>query len=245
MKPLVALAAVLGLSACISTAPQAPEPLPAPPVAAYGDAGPRLSPEQAVETFIAVRNRMEPVAERACRQQSDSGNCDFQIGVADDPNLPPNAFQTLDSAGRPVIAFTVALIAEARNADEMAFVMGHEAAHHIAGHIPRQQAEARIGAALGAALGAAMGGGDQNVQLGQQLGGTYGARRFAKDYELEADALGTELAWRAGFDPARGAAFFTRIPDPGNRFLGTHPPNGERLATVRRTLARLGRPAPF
>ena len=38
---------------------------------------------------------------------------------------PPNAFQTLDAAGRPVLVFTVRLIAEVDNADEM---MGHEAA---------------------------------------------------------------------------------------------------------------------
>ncbi len=69
--------------------------------------------------------------------------------------------------------------------------------------------------------------------------GLVGARRYAKDYELEADALGTVLAWEAGFDPERGAAFFARIPDPGNRFLGTHPPNAQRIDTVRRTLASL------
>jgi predicted Zn-dependent protease len=199
-----------------------------------------MSPQRAVATFIAVRDRMEPVIERACYEQSRAANCDFQIGVADDPNLPPNAFQTLDRAGRPVIAFTLSLIADARNADEIAFVMGHEAAHHVAGHIPRQQANAQIGAVLGAAIGAAMGGGDQSVQLGQQIGGAYGARRYAKDFELEADALGTALAWSAGYDPERGAAFFTRIPDPGNAFLGTHPPNAERIATVRRTLVQLG-----
>jgi predicted Zn-dependent protease len=85
-----------------------------------------------------------------------------------------------------------------------------------------------------------MGGGDQSVELGQQIGGTYGSRRYAKDYELEADALGTELTLRAGYDPERGAAFFTRIPDPGDRFLGTHPPNADRIATVRQTLMRLG-----
>lgn len=245
MKPIAALAAAaLSLSACVSTVPQGPAPGPVPAGPAYGNAGPVMSPDRAVATFIAVRDRMEPVIERACREESRAANCDFQIGVADDPTLPPNAFQTLDKAGRPVIAFTVALIADARNADEIAFVMGHEAAHHVAGHIPRQQANAQIGAVLGAALGAAMGGGDQSVQLGQQIGGTFGARRYAKDFELEADAVGTELAWRAGYDPERGAAFFTRIPDPGNAFLGTHPPNADRIATVRRTLVRIGaRPA--
>ena len=221
--------------------PAGPGPGPGLPLpAAAADPGPALSPDQAVQTFLAVRSRIEPVIERACREQAAAANCDFQIGVADNPNLPPNAFQTLDGAGRPVIGFTVALIADARNADEIAFVMGHEAAHHIAGHIPRQQANAQMGAVLGAALGAALGGGEQSVQMGQQIGGTYGARRYAKDFELEADALGTELTYLAGYNPERGAAFFSRIPDPGDQFLGTHPPNAERLATVRRTLARLG-----
>ncbi|MGB0799102.1 MAG: peptidase M48, partial [Planktomarina sp.] len=35
-----------------------------------------------------------------------------------------------------------------------------------------------------------------------------------------------------------GAAYFTRIPDPGNRFLGTHPPNGARITTVRAAVGR-------
>jgi hypothetical protein len=37
-----------------------------------------------------------------------------------------------------------------------------------------------------------------------------------------------------------GAAFFDRIPDPGDRFLGTHPANADRKRMVAATLARLG-----
>lgn len=44
----------------------------------------------------------------------------------------------------------------------------------------------------------------------------------------------------AGYDPLRGAAFFVRIPDPGDQFLGTHPRNAQRIETVRRTAAALG-----
>jgi predicted Zn-dependent protease len=51
---------------------------------------------------------------------------------------------------------------------------------------------------------------------------------------LEADALGTVITKRAGYDPVRGAAFFTQIADPGDRFLGTHPPNAKRIDTVKR-----------
>ena len=50
------------------------------------------------------------------------------------PNLP-GWIDTLQAQGRPVIFFTLGLIADARNSDELAFVLGHEAAHHIAGHL--------------------------------------------------------------------------------------------------------------
>jgi len=81
-----------------------------------------------------------------------------------------------------------------------------------------------------------MSGGTQDaVDLAQQLGAEFGARRYSKDFELEADRLGTILAMRAGYDPVRGARFFSRLPDPGDKFLGTHPPNAARVEMVRRT----------
>lgn len=233
MKKLSILA-VLALSACIDVSQPAPVSGPPP-----SKAGPALSPQVAARNFTSVVARMEPVIEQECRASGIRSNCDFRIVVDDRPNQPPNAYQTLGKNGRPIIAFTLGLIAEARNADELAFVMGHEAAHHIEEHIPRQQQEALTGALILGGLTAITGGDQTAIQSAQNIGGTLGARRYAKDYELEADALGTVLAWKAGYDPERGAAFFTRIPDPGNRFLGTHPPNASRIDTVRRTLARL------
>lgn len=233
MKKL-AIIACLGLAACVETAPPAPVAGPPPP-----QAGPVLAPDRAARNFVSVVARMEPVIERECRARKPRSNCDFHIVVDDRSGQPPNAYQTLDPAGRPIVAFTLALIAEARNADELAFVMGHEAAHHIGAHIPRQQESALAGALILGGLTAVSGGDSNAIRSAQEIGGTLGARRYAKDYELEADALGTVLAWQAGYDPERGAAFFSRIPDPGNRFLGTHPPNASRIDTVRRTLAGL------
>ena len=37
------------------------------------------------------------------------------------------------------------------------------------------------------------------------------------------------MTQKAGFDAVRGAAYFTRIPDVGNRFFGTHPRNSDRI----------------
>ena len=79
------------------------------------------------------------------------------------------------------------------------------------------------------------------VESAQRLGAQVGARTYSKDFELEADALGTIITTNAGYDALRGAEFFTRIPDPGDKFLGTHPPNAARIEVVRRTVSQLPR----
>ena len=211
---------------------------PPPPPQRLGDTGSRPDSRTAAQNFVTVVRRVEPVAEQVCREQTRGVNCDYLVVVDDRRGSPPNAFQTLDRSGRPVIGFTIALIADARNQDELAFILGHEAAHHIEGHIARGQQAAVTGAIVAGAL-AELSGADPNaIRSAQDFGGQIGVRSFAKNFELEADALGTRIALRAGYDPVRGAEYFTRVPDPGNRFLGSHPPNADRMATVRRAAGR-------
>ena len=199
----------------------------------------RIGREQVENVFVVV-NTVEPFAKAYCLERAPDLNCDFQIVVDETPGAPPNAFQTQDNTGRPVIAFTLALLAEARNQDELAFIMSHEAAHHILGHIARQNQNARAGAQLLGGLAYIISGGSEDsIRAGVQLGAEIGARTSSKDFELEADALGTRVAARAGYDPLRGAEFFFRIPDPGNQFLGSHPANAARLATVQRVAMQL------
>ncbi len=201
---------------------------------------PTLSSRKAVRNFVTVVETVEPVAERICRERAPTLNCDFLIAVDDSKGAPPNAFQTQDDTGRPVIAFTIPLIAIARNIDELAFIMAHEAAHHIQGHIQRQNESAMAGARLLGGLAAVISGGQEDsVRAGAQLGAQLGARTYSKQFELEADALGTFITSQAGFDPLRGAEFFFRIPDPGNKFLGTHPANADRLATIQSVASQL------
>ncbi len=227
----------LTLAGCVQPVAQAPVTAPAP--VAQTTAGARLSPNAAARNFVTVVGRIEPLAERMCRERTRGVRCDFRIVVDDRQGQPPNAFQTLDEDGQPVLGFTLALIADARNADELAFVIGHEASHHILGHIPQTRRTAMTGAILGGILAAATGGGQAAIEAGQQAGATLGARGYSKEFELEADALGAEIAIRAGYDAVRGTAFFDRLPDPGDRFLGSHPANAQRQTVVRRVQARL------
>ncbi|WP_163848836.1 M48 family metallopeptidase [Pseudooceanicola aestuarii] len=225
------IAAGLALAGC--AAPMQAPPRPQVPVA---NDSPALSAEAAVRQFTSVVRTVEPVAERNCRTTAPAADCDFQIVVDDRPGQGVNAFQTLDSTGRPVLAFTLGLIADVRNPDELAFVMSHEAAHHILAHLDRQRVNATAGAEVFGGWAAATGVSGAGVELATRIGAALGARSYSKQFELEADALGARIAQSAGYDAVRGARYFTRIPDPGDRFLGTHPPNGDRMETVRRAV---------
>lgn len=226
-----ALALMVFLAACSTGPAQAPR----------GPSGgaDRSAVGVSVPAFTSVVRQVEPVAEAICRESDEVSNCDYDIRLITDPRAPSNAFQTLDANGRPILIVTQTLLREMSNTDEAAFVLSHEAAHHIAGHIPRTQTNAS-GTAVLAGLGALAAGLDPDaVAEAQRVGAFVGSRAYSKSFELEADRLGTVIAARAGYDPLRGAEFFNRLPDPGNAFLGSHPPNDQRIQAVREVAAGL------
>lgn len=185
------------------------------------------------QAFVQVLQRMQPAVERECVQRRRHPiSCDFQFVVVDDPALEVNAFQDIDPQGRPIIGFTLAMIAEARNADELAFVIGHEASHHILQHMRLKSASAQKGAAIFGAMASASGANPVAIRNAARLGADVGARYYSKEWELEADYLGTIITLNAGYDPLNGARFFLRIPDPGDRILGSHPSRQQRLDVV-------------
>lgn len=232
-RTLVSLCIVLALGACATTAP--------PP--GNGGGGERRGTGtgggQSDAAFAAVVNRVEPVAERYCRDRGTVSDCDFRILLDTRAGAPPNAFQTVDRDGRPILIVTRPLLRQMRNRDEIAFVLSHEAAHHVQAHLPRTQQNAIGAATLAGLIVAASGGNAEAIASAQDFGGMVGSRAYSKDFELEADAVGTIIAHQAGYDPLRGAEFFARIPDPGDRFLGTHPPNKARQDIVREVAGQL------
>ncbi len=244
MTRLLPLIFVL-LAACATVPVPAPGPVTDPAPKSQPRQTQPIDPEiqrraaRAARQFVQVVETVEPIAERECRLAVRRGNCDFQIVVDDRPDQAPNAFQTVDRFGRPILAFNLGLITSVRNEDELAFIMGHEAAHHILKHLERARESATYGAVILSGITALGGADPETVRNAEQLGAAIGARSFSKEFELEADRLGTVIAAKAGYDPVRGSEFFTRIPDPGNEFLGTHPPNAARRQTVRDAAAAM------
>lgn len=243
MKQVAAIlgAGLLAMAACAPLpVEQAPLPSPTGPYAAPEPA-PVLtndgSPQSTARMFVAVMRRMEPAVERECLQRRTQPiNCDFQFVVDDRPGQEPNAFQTIDATGRPIIGFTLSLIALARNGDEIAFVVGHEASHHVLNHLDRKAGAAAAGAVILGSIASVYGNNQDAIETAQRIGASVGSRYYSRDWELQADYLGAIMTMNAGFDPINGSRFFERIPDPGDHVLGTHPSRAARLEQVRRAV---------
>jgi len=233
MRLIFCLLSPLFLSACLAPSGVGPHVLPETEVASRA--------QMAVDNFVEVVDQVEPVAEQVCRERQPRLNCDFQILVESDPRAGINAFHTIAPNGRPLIIFSVGLIAAAENADELAFVLGHEAGHHIAGHLDGRRATAAQGARVFGDLARRSGANAQGIGNAAQIGSLVAARRYSQGAELEADALGALIAFRARYDAQRGATLFARLPNPPGGFLSTHPPNATRLTVVRNTVSDLRR----
>ena len=106
-----------------------------------------VSQHRAAENFDIAVSRVLPVAAARCSAIDPARSCDFQVIVDDRPGRAPNAFQSLGVDGDPVLTFTTALIAGARNPDEIALIVAHEAAHHIDRHLA--QVNRKVALALG------------------------------------------------------------------------------------------------
>ena len=232
------MTAALALQGCMAPAPQSyPATTGRTPAPAIVSSEPAPAPP--VKDFRTIVARVEPVAEQFCRATSGSRNCDFRIELDSDPSKPANAYQTLLYTGQPLLVVNAALMEELDNADEVAFVISHEAAHHISDHIMKQQNSTEAAALAAGLAAAALGANQSTIATAQEFGAYTGSRAYSKNYELEADSLGAQIAYYAGYDPLKGVAYFSRARDPGDVFLGTHPPNQQRIAAVRDSMSRL------
>ncbi len=139
------------------------------------------------------------------------------------------------------------LISKAENESELAGVIAHELAHVAARHGARLMRRATIASLLfQSAQIAAL------IFTGGVVGiGTYYALQYgffglglvlnlqllgvSREFELEADQLGAQYLWKAGYDPKGFITFFDKMASEkgyvrSTSFFRTHPAFGERIA---------------
>jgi len=139
------------------------------------------------------------------------------------------------------------MIEAAATEGEVAGVMAHELAHvllrHGTANATKQQGF-QIGALAGAIAGAVIGGGlGEIVSQGSQFGlGTW-LMKYSREYEHDADILGTQIMARAGYDPRDLAHMFETIQRQGGnggpQWLSDHPNPGNRTQYINAEAAQL------
>jgi predicted Zn-dependent protease len=123
---------------------------------------------------------------------------------------------------------------------ELAVVIGHEMSHAL-----REHARSQIGKQAATSAGASIlsqlfGFGDiGNTVLSASAGLL--TLRFSRDDESEADAIGLELAARAGYDPRAGVTLWQKMQQlnskgGGPQWMSSHPSDTNRIAEVQRRL---------
>ena len=130
------------------------------------------------------------------------------------------------------------LILKADNEAELAGVMGHEIAHVAARHGTRSATKggiAQIGM-LATAIAIPYGWTGYAVQQGAGLAIPMGFLAFSRANEREADHLGLQYMYKAGYDPSAFVDFFEKIETLENKKPGsvatvfmTHPMTDDRI----------------
>jgi len=138
------------------------------------------------------------------------------------------------------------LILAADEEAEMAGVMAHEIAHVAACHYGREMTRANLlqmmsipfifmGGAIGYAGYEAMG-----------LGIPLTFLHFSRGFEAEADYLGIEYMYRAGYDPSAFVSFFEKIqamekkkPGTLSKAFDTHPQTPDRIEKSQQEIAKI------
>lgn len=137
-------------------------------------------------------------------------------------------------------AVNTGLLAVATSDDELAVVMGHEAAHAIARHGAERISRA---IALQAAIGVALASDRVDPKLVLATAAAYGVlgeTAFSRNEESEADHIGLLIAADAGYDPRAAVGFWRKMGALGGakppEFLSTHPSDETRASRLERIM---------
>jgi beta-barrel assembly-enhancing protease len=164
----------------------------------------------------------------------------FQV-VEDDV---PNAFALPGG----FVFVNTGLIKLAGEEDELAGAMAHEIAHVAARHMTCQATKGQIVSAatvpVSILLGGGLGGyaGRQAANMATQMG----FLKLSRGAESEADYLGTQYMYAAGYDPTGAISIFEKLmslqkKQPGvfDRVFSTHPMDGDRIDKTQKEIQKI------
>lgn len=177
---------------------------------------------------------------RQIAAQTPYGNLPWDFFIVDDSRV--NAFNLPGG----LVYVNRGLIAEADSLDQLAGVLAHEIGHGAARHGTQLMTKAYgYNLVAGLLLGRNP---SQTEQILAQLVGTGTMNHYSRDAEREADRLGVNYTYRAGFDPEGMTDFFRQLvsmershPSKVAQFFSNHPLTSERIQIVEAASSGLAR----
>jgi predicted Zn-dependent protease len=140
------------------------------------------------------------------------------------------------------------LILRADEEAELAGVMAHEIAHVAARHATKDATKGQIlnWATIPLILLGPGGWAGYGLYQGLSLAIPLGFLRFSREHEREADFLGLQYMYKAGYDPNAYVSFFEKIEaeerrHPGSipKIFSTHPPTPDRIKWAQQEIATI------
>jgi predicted Zn-dependent protease len=138
------------------------------------------------------------------------------------------------------------LILAVQNEAELAGVMAHEIAHVAARHATRQMTRSQMFNLASIPLVFLSGGVGVVLQEALDVGTPLGVTKFSRGFEAEADYLGVEYLYKAGYDPQAFLSFLERTrrlerhkPGIVAKAFSTHPQTVDRIRKIQSEIARI------
>ncbi len=131
---------------------------------------------------------------------------------------------------------------------QLAGVVAHEIAHAALRHGTNQASKAYIAQMPLAVLGGL--GGQSVAGVLAQIGGGFAANsvllKYSRDAERQADLMGAQILYDAGYDPRGMTQFFEKMQAQGGsrgpQWLSSHPDTQNRIKDINGEIGRLGGP---
>jgi len=165
----------------------------------------------------------------------------FTFRVVNDPAL--NAFALPGG----YVFVNSGLFDIAEDEDELAGALAHEIAHVAARHLTREMTKSRLAGLAAAPLGAVLGGwAGYAGRQGAAVAIPMSLLSFGRKDEAEADYLGVQYAYAAGYDPAGVISVFEKVeslerkrPGAVSRAFSSHPQDADRIARTQREIEEI------
>jgi predicted Zn-dependent protease len=212
-----------------------------------------------IEKEIEIGRQLAQEVERQSKLVTDPVITEYvnrvaqNLGRNSDVKVPITA-KVIDS--REVNAFALpggfmfvhtGLIERAATEAELAGVLAHEIAHVAARHGTRQATRGEL-ANLASIPLIFMGGGWGGYAAQQAAGLAVPLTflKFSRNFEREADMLGIQYMYAAGYDPAAFIEFFERLqveekkkPGTLSKLFGSHPPTEDRIEEAQKNISAM------